>query len=230
MVGRRSLPAAAGKRHPRQPEAYKQVVDEIYSRLFSFYGPRGWWPGDSPFEVAVGAILTQNTNWTNVEKAITNLKQRDCLSASVMSSMPDLELAEMIRPAGYYNIKTKRLKAFLRFLGDNYAGDMARMKETPTGRLRDDLLAVNGIGRETADSILLYALDRPVFVIDAYTKRLMSRHHILDEGASYEEYQTFFHRNLRADATMFNEYHALIVSVGKEFCRPTPRCEGCPLG
>jgi endonuclease III related protein len=230
MVGPRSFSAVVNRKCSQRPESFKKLVAGIYAALFSFYGPRSWWPGDSPFEIAVGAILTQNTNWTNVEKAIANLKQHGALCASVLHKMPDHDLAQMIRPAGYYNIKTKRLKAFLHFLMDEYGGDMSCMSETATDRLRRDLLAINGVGQETADSILLYALERPVFVIDAYTKRVMSRHGVLDAGASYEEYQSFFHLYMESDTAVFNEYHALIVSVGRDFCRPRPRCEGCPLG
>jgi len=223
------LPAVAKREHSQQPQSFKKVVAAIYRKLFSFYGPREWWPGDSPFEVAVGAILTQNTNWSNVEKAIANLKRQGALCAHALHGMPNHELAQMIRPAGYYNIKTKRLKAFLEYLMTGYGGDMELMANIDTDRLRGDLLAVNGIGQETADSILLYALERPVFVIDAYTKRVMSRHGLMDAEASYEEYQSFFHRNMDYRTEVFNEYHALIVSVGKDFCKPTPKCEGCPL-
>jgi len=224
-----SFPAVANRKCLQQPEPYKKAVNGIYGKLFSFYGPRGWWPGDSPFEIAVGAILTQNTNWSNVEKAIANLKRQDVLYAEAMCKMSSQELAQLIRPAGYYNVKAKRLRAFLCFLMDEYGGDMARMKETATERLRDALLSINGVGQETADSILLYALGRPVFVIDAYTKRVMSRHGLMAEEASYGEYQALFYRCIDPDTTLFNEYHALLVSVGKDFCKPTPKCAGCPL-
>jgi endonuclease III related protein len=229
MVDFRFFPAVAGSKRPRQPESRNRVVAAIYGKLLSFYGPRKWWPGDSPFEVAVGAILTQNTNWSNVEKAIINLKQKAALCPFVLHKMAHGDLSAIIRPAGYYNVKTKRLKAFLKFLMQEYGGDMDRMAKADTARLRPDLLAINGIGPETADSILLYALGKPVFVIDAYTKRIMSRHGILGPEVSYEAYQDFFHRNMKTDTAVFNEYHALIVNVGKDFCRPRPRCEGCPL-
>ncbi len=207
----------------------KKIVGRIYRKLFSFYGCRDWWPGDSPFEVAVGAILTQNTNWANVEKAIANLKHHRALSAKALHEMPIQDIASLIRPSGYYNVKAKRLKAFIGFLMAAYEGDMALMAGTSTERLRVDLLAINGVGQETADSILLYALNRPVFVIDAYTKRVFSRHGIMDVRAGYEECQNLFHGSMQADTAVYNEYHALIVSVGKEFCRPAPRCARCPL-
>ena len=202
---------------------------EIYDKLYAFYGPQHWWPGDSPFEVAVGAILTQNTNWTNVEKAIANLRTARVLSARALYRVPTAELALLIRPSGYFNIKALRLKAFLAFILTSYGGSMKKMGKGDTSSLRQDLLNVRGIGPETADSILLYALDKPVFVIDAYTKRVMSRHGILDHGASYDEYQRMFHELPGNDIRLFNEYHALLVMVGKDYCKPKPRCENCPL-
>lgn len=202
---------------------------KIYHKLYSFYGPQNWWPGDTPFEVAVGAILTQNTNWSNVEKAIRNLKAEKMLSAHAMYKLPVERLAGLIRPAGYFNVKAKRLLSFLDFLMKDYGGSMKRMQKETTGTLREKLLAVNGIGPETADSILLYALDKPVFVIDAYTKRALSRHGILEYNASYDEYQELFHREFDQDLRLYNEFHALFVMVGKDYCKPKPRCETCPL-
>jgi endonuclease-3 related protein len=207
----------------------RQVIKSIYKKLLAFYGAREWWPGDTRFEIAVGAILTQNTSWTNVEKAIGNLKKKRVLTAGSMHRLSANELADVIRPAGYYNVKAKRLRAFTQFLADYYDMDMARMRATETELLRRQLLSVNGVGQETADSILLYALGRPVFVIDAYTKRIMSRHGVADVKASYEEYQSLFYESLELDAGLFNEYHALLVSVGKDFCKPVPKCEYCPL-
>lgn len=201
----------------------------IYKKLYSFYGPQFWWPGDTSFEIAVGAILTQNTNWGNVEKAIKNLKDANALSAKAIHSMQMLELASLIKPAGYFNVKAKRLKAFIDFICCNYRGKIAAMKKRPLNELRLKLLNVHGIGNETADSILLYALDKPVFVIDAYTRRVLSRHKILDYNASYDEYQSLFHKNFDEDVQLFNEYHALFVRVGKEYCRPKPLCEQCPI-
>jgi len=202
---------------------------DVYNRLFSYFGPQYWWPGDTPFEVMVGAILTQNTNWGNVEKAITNLKNSDSLDPEIIHRMRKDRLASLIRPAGYFNIKTARLKSFIAFFMNHYDGTVTRMKRSDAQTVRNELLAVHGIGPETADSILLYALDKPVFVIDAYTKRVLSRHGILPFELSYDEFQSLFHAHLPADRTLFNEYHALFVRVGKEFCKPKPRCEGCPL-
>lgn len=201
----------------------------IFNKLYSFYGPQHWWPGDSAFEVAIGAILTQNTNWTNVEKAINNLKAVRLLNPKRLMEIPEEKLVLLIRPAGYYNIKAKRLKAFIEFLMNDYKGSMKMMKRDDTVSLRKKLLSINGIGPETADSILLYALDKPVFVIDAYTKRVLSRHGIMDHDAPYDEYQRLFHKELDEDVSLFNEFHALFVRVGKDFCRPIPKCSGCPL-
>ncbi|MEW5746016.1 MAG: endonuclease III domain-containing protein [Nitrospirota bacterium] len=207
----------------------KRRLLKIYDSLFSFYGPQHWWPGETPFEVAVGAILTQNTNWTNVEKAIANLRKARLLSPKALRALPTERLAALIRPAGYFNVKASRLKAFLDFLGERYGSSMDRMRKQDMQLLREEMLGVKGIGPETADSILLYALDKPVFVIDAYTKRVLSRHGILDLDASYRAYQDLFHRAFDEDVPFFNEYHALMVMVGKDFCKPEPRCERCPL-
>lgn len=202
---------------------------DIYSRLFSTFGRRHWWPGDSPFEVMVGAILTQNTNWGNVERAIKNLKRARALTPATIHEMSHERLAGLIRPAGYFNVKAKRLKAFIEFFIKRYSGRVSKMRKVDTETLRRELLSVNGIGPETADSMLLYALERPVFVIDAYTKRVLSRHGIMDGSESYERFQELFHDALSCDVRLFNEYHALLVRLGKDFCKPRPRCEGCPL-
>jgi endonuclease-3 related protein len=201
----------------------------IYEKLYAFYGPQYWWPGDTPFEITVGAILTQNTNWANVEKAIDNLKVHHVLNARALHKLPIQTLAALVRPSGYYNIKAKRIRAFLNFLVEKYGGSVRRMKNDETRTLRKELLAINGIGPETADSILLYALQKPVFVIDAYTRRIISRHDILDANVRYDEYQDFFHCELDQNVHLFNEYHALLVRVGKEYCRSQPQCERCPL-
>ena len=201
----------------------------IYKKLFKSFGPQNWWPGDTPFEVAVGAILTQNTNWGNVEKAINNLKKEKVLNAKAIHDMPVNRLASLIRPAGYFNVKAKRLKAFINFLMNDCHGSMKNMKKKEMHSLRKKLLSVNGIGPETADSILLYALDKPIFVIDAYTKRVLSRHNILGHDEPYDRFQELFHSSLKKDAKLFNEYHALFVRVGKTFCKSKPICEGCPL-
>jgi endonuclease-3 related protein len=202
---------------------------DYFKKALKDLGPQHWWPGETPFEVAVGAILTQNTAWRNVEKAIANLKARGVLDPFKLHALPPAELATLIRPAGYFNIKTKRLKSFLKFLIEEYEGDLERMKSDGTETLREKLLAVRGIGPETADSILLYALEKPVFVVDAYTKRIFLRHEVVGEEADYHEVQEYFLRHLPTDVKTFNELHALIVNVGKNWCRPKqPDCEHCP--
>ncbi len=201
----------------------------VYNKLYSRFGPQHWWPGETPFEVAVGAILTQNTNWGNVEKAINNLKREGKLNASAIHKMDPGRLATLIKPAGYFNIKAKRVKHFVDFLTKEYRGSMAEMKREKMDVIRENLLGVNGIGPETADSIILYALDKPVFVVDAYTKRVLSRHNIMGHAASYDSFQKLFHSNLERNFSFFNEYHALFVRVAKEHCRTKPICEGCPL-
>ncbi len=204
-------------------------IREIYKKLCKTFGPQHWWPGDTPFEIAVGAVLTQNTNWGNVEKAINNLKKAKALNAKALHKMPVKKLAQLIRPAGYFNVKAKRLKSFIDFLISNYQGSMQRLKRDDIDSLRHKLLDVNGVGPETADSILLYALDKPIFVIDAYTKRALSRHKILKYDEPYEKFQQLFHSSLKRDLKLFNEYHALFVRLGKTFCKIKPVCEECPL-
>lgn len=201
----------------------------IYRKLYKAFGPQKWWPGDTPFEVAVGAILTQNTNWGNVEKAINNLKKEKVLNARAIHGMPVKKLASLIQPSGYFNIKAKRLKSFINFLMNDYHGSMENMRKEEMHSLREKLLDVNGIGPETADSILLYALDKPIFVIDAYTKRVLSRHNILGHDEPYDRFQELFHSSLKKDVKLYNEYHALFVRVGKMFCKTKPVCEECPL-
>ena len=207
----------------------KKELKRFYNRLYKSFGPQGWWPGRTRFEVIVGAILTQNTNWTNVEKAIKNLKAEGALTIKAMGALSETRLATLIRPSGYFNIKAKRLKSFLRWLGKSYNGNLDRLFEVET--LREELLGVKGIGPETADSIILYAAKRPVFVIDAYTKRLLTRHGLAGEKVTYDEMQSLFMDNLEHDEGVFNEYHALIVMVGKNFCKSrNPICGECPLG
>jgi len=202
---------------------------QIYELLYERYGPQHWWPGRTRFEIIVGAILTQNTNWGNVEKAIANLKAAGCLTAQRLYRMDTGELAELIRPAGYYNIKASRLKNFLDWLFDNYDGNLEQLEHLSAGEMREQLLAVKGIGAETADSVVLYAFDKPVFVVDTYTCRVLGRHELIEAGANYEQVREYFESNLPADIKLFNEYHALLVRVGKQYCRPKARCEGCPL-
>jgi endonuclease-3 related protein len=202
----------------------------IYGKLYKSFGSQRWWPADTPFEVMVGAILTQNTNWQNVEKAVVNLKKNKALDSLKLYRMPQNKLALLIRPAGYFNIKAKRLKNFLKFYHDNYGAKVKNMRGVDSHILRNELLCVNGVGQETADSILLYALHKPVFVVDAYTKRICFRHGLIPEDASYQDAQKLFMQNLKNDVQLFNEYHALLVRIGKDFCRKSkPRCGICPL-
>ncbi len=198
--------------------------------MYEALGPQGWWPGETPFEVCVGAILTQNTNWQNVERAIDNLKKRGLLSPQALYELPEGILAELIRPAGYYRVKARRLKNFIRFLVEDFEGDLAKLFALPLEEARQALLKVSGIGPETADSILLYAGEKPTFVIDAYTRRILLRHGLATEDMGYEDLREMFMRHLPEDPALYNEYHALLVAVGKNFCRPqNPRCEDCPL-
>lgn len=206
-----------------------QQLTEIYELLFRHFGPQHWWPGETEFEIITGAILTQNTSWSNVEKAIKNLREGNYLSADKLYNLEINKLAELIRPAGYYNIKAKRLKNFLSWLFCNYDGRLANLKRLSVDRLREELLAIKGIGPETADSILLYAFDKEIFVIDAYTARITIRHQLIEPEADYGQLQDLFKSNLPADVKLFNEYHALLVRVGKEFCRTKARCDNCPL-
>jgi len=203
----------------------------IYRKLYAAFGPQHGWPGKTPFEVMVGAILTQNTAWSNVEKAVANLKHDKLLSPLKLHQAPVRKISRLIKPSGYYNIKTARLREFLSFLFNGYQGSIAKMSGANTRQLRRQLLAVKGIGEETADSILLYALRKPVFVVDAYTRRILSRHRLIKKDAAYQETQNLFMENLENQVQLFNEYHALLVKLGKEFCRKTnPRCRECPLG
>ncbi len=198
--------------------------------MYEHYGPQKWWPGDTALEVMIGAVLTQNTNWTNVEKAIANLKMADMLSVARLKALPVEELAEYIRPSGYYNIKAKRLKNLFQMIEEAYEGELDFFLEDSLDESRENLLRVNGVGPETADSILLYAAGKPVFVIDTYTHRVFSRHQIVEEESDYHSLQQDFMDQLPDDVALFNEYHALIVAVAKEFCKKTnPRCEECPL-
>lgn len=208
------------------------TLELIYKKLYNHFGPQAWWPAETPFEVMVGAILTQNTNWLNVERVINNLKKYKLLAPDKLHRLPHKKLASLIKQVGFYNIKTKRLKEFLGFFIKHYQGSLKKMSCEDTYNLRLELLSVNGIGPETADSILLYALNKPVFVIDAYTRRILSRHKLIREDAPYDEIQDFFMKNLRESALvrLFNEYHALLVRLGKEFClKDKPKCDICPL-
>ena len=207
----------------------RALLMDIYNRLFKTYGPRHWWPGETPFEVMVGAILTQNTSWKNVEKAIQSLKNDGGLNPEGIYRLKKSQLASLIKSSGYYRIKANRLKAFVNFLFENYDGNISRMRKEKLETLRQQLLGVKGIGPETADSILLYSLGKPIFVVDAYTKRILSRHGMISERDSYEEIQRLFMNHLPHNKRLFNEYHALFVHLGKTVCKKIPRCDICPL-
>ncbi len=206
-----------------------EQLTEVYQLLFDRFGPQHWWPGETQFEIIAGAVLTQNTNWANVKKAIANLKSAHLLTPEKLYHLDPSQLAELIRPAGYYNIKAKRLKNFVNWLFQNYDGQLTNLQNLDTGQLRAELLAIKGIGPETADSILLYAFNREIFVIDAYTARIACRHGLIQPGADYEQLRELFQSNLPQDSQLFNEYHALLVRLGKEFCRPKAKCSACPL-
>jgi endonuclease-3 related protein len=207
------------------------ALPKYYDAMLAALGPLKWWPAKTPFEVIVGAILTQNAAWGNVEKAIVNLRREKMLTVSAIERVPQARLARLIRSSGYFRQKAKKLKAFVKFLRKEYGGSLARMFRTPTQELREELLAVHGIGPETADSILLYAGKHSVFVVDAYTRRILERHGHISEKSSYEEIRAFFESNLARDAQLYNEFHAQIVNVGKNWCRKkNPLCHACPLG
>jgi endonuclease III related protein len=201
----------------------------IYEKLEKFFGDLHWWPGETSFEVAVGAILTQNTNWVNVERAIGQLKAEGVLEPRALHGLDDETLANLIRPSGYFRVKTKRLKAFLDVLCGDFGGDLERMLAGELPQARQRLLGISGIGEETADSMLLYAGGRPVFVIDAYTRRILTRHGVIDGKMPYGELQRLFMTHLPRDAGLYNQYHAMIVATGKRYCRKEPRCGECPL-
>ena len=199
----------------------------VFKTLLSRYGPQHWWPGDTPFEVMVGAVLTQNTAWSNVERAIDNLKTVERLSLDRMFAIPEAKLAQLIRPAGYFNIKAQRLTSLCRFVRER--GGVRGLMTIPTDRFRTALLEVHGIGPETADDILLYAFERPVFVVDAYTRRLFSRLGVISGAEPYEVLRRGFETGLGPDVKLFNEFHALIVRHAKQVCAGKPQCDGCPL-
>lgn len=219
---------------------HRQLLTAFYEAMSAHFGPCRWWPGETPFEVAVGAVLTQNTAWRNVEKALDRLKANGPPSPRGLLEMPQAELVEALRPSGFYRLKTARLRGLLAYMATfdgfydhspNQGRDLAFMQGRDTKTLRRELLAVKGIGPETADCILLYALGRPSFVVDAYTRRLLYRHGLLPENANYETMRDLFVNALPVDAALYNEYHALIVRTGGEFCKKSlPRCRACPLG
>ena len=205
------------------------TLHEVYERLLQHYGPQHWWPADSPLEVMLGAILTQNTSWKNVEKALKNLREADLMDASRLLAVAPAELEELLRPAGYFRQKVARIRNLLKLLFDRYQGELTRMFATDLETLRQELLALNGIGPETADSILLHAAGKPSFVIDTYTNRVMKRHGWIEYEADYHAMKDHFESTLERDVALYNEFHALLVRVGNQHCRKTPDCENCPL-
>jgi endonuclease-3 related protein len=206
------------------------MLTEVYGRLLDAFGPQHWWPGESPFEVMVGAVLTQNTNWKNVERAIHNLREADLLEPHALLEVPLEELEELIRPAGYFRVKAKRLRSLLEFFVGRYDGSVEAMSATSVAELRGELLAVHGIGPETADSILLYAVGLPIFVVDAYTHRIFARHGWIGFDADYHQIQDYVQGELPQDAPTYNEFHSLLVRLGKNYCVKTnPKCAECPL-
>ncbi len=216
-------------KYPVNSQATGQLLQKIYQRLLDAYGPQHWWPAEEPFEVMVGAILTQSAAWLNVEKAIANLKKAGALSPKALRQLSPSELANLIHPCIYYNVKARKLKALVHWLGECYGDNLSRLFASSPDRLREQLLSVWGIGEETADSIILYAANKPVFVIDAYTRRIINRLGLAPNGNSYAAHQSFFMDNLPADTTLFNEYHALLVCLGKDACRSRPLCQQCCL-
>lgn len=207
----------------------KRKVRAIHDHLFETWGPQHWWPGDGRDEIIIGAVLTQNTSWRNVTRAIANLKEaRLCTLRGLALSTPEA-IAPLIRPSGYFNLKSRRLHSVATWFAPGGRPRFAELEDRPLGELRSELLAVHGVGRETADSILLYALDRPSFVVDTYTQRVFSRHGFIREGATYEELREFLAGAIPEDVRLYNEFHALLVRVGHNHCKPTPVCSTCPL-
>ena len=213
---------------PRSSPLRRRLL-RCYEVLFRRFGPQGWWPARSPFEVVVGAILTQNAAWVNVERAIRRLRAAGALRPGALPALPPVRLAALVRPSGYFRVKARRLRAFADHLARRHDGRLARMLRQPATALRAELLSIPGIGPETADSIVLYAAGRPVFVVDAYTRRILARHRIVAHDSDYATLQALFMDNLPRDPGLFNEYHALLVRVAKEYCRTRPRCAECPL-
>jgi endonuclease III related protein len=206
------------------------MLTDVFHRLLDVFGPQHWWPGETPFEVIVGAVLTQNTSWQNVERAIGKLKDADLLDPQALYGVAVEELEELIQPAGYFRVKARRLRCLLEFLVDRYGGSLDAMFQTNLSTLREELLSVHGIGPETADSILLYAGGLPSFVVDAYTHRVFARHGWIGYDADYHQIQDYVHGELAQDSPTYNEFHALIVRLGKDFCKKSnPKCAECPL-
>lgn len=221
--------------HPRNSGATdastgcREDLLRLYELLNEHFGDLHWWPANGPFEVMVGAILTQNTAWTNVEKAIAALRKRGLLTPEALSAIDEEDLSGVIRASGYHRVKAKRLKSLVRFFLQEYAGDISVMSREALPALREKLLAISGIGPETADSILLYACGKPVFVSDVYTHRILNRHRLIVEDADAKEIRALFMTHLPHDASLFNQFHALLVYTGKNYCRTIPKCDACPL-
>jgi len=213
----------------KRKKSIRKKLTEMYSLLYSHFGWQNWWPAKTKFEVMVGAILTQNTSWKNVERAIKNLRVHNLINPFRLHSVSDKKCASLIKPAGYFNVKTKRLKNFVSFFLRRYNGSLKSLFAQDLKPLRHELLSVNGIGQETADSILLYAGEKAIFVVDAYTRRILMRHNLINENATYETIQNIFMKNLPRDVKLFNDFHAQIVRCGNVYCRRISRCEKCPL-
>lgn len=205
------------------------LLREVYERLLGHYGPQRWWPADSRFEIIIGAILTQAVAWSNVEKAIANLRSAQALEPAALHALPTGELAHLIRPAGYYNAKARKIKAFVAHLHEHYRHDLDALLSKEAGALRHELLSIHGIGPETADSVMLYAAGQPIFVVDTYTRRLLSRISLVCDDIGYDDLQGTFENHLPSQVPLFREYHALIVQHGKCMCRKRPLCVACPL-
>jgi|WetSurSiteA1Bulk_404760.scaffolds.fasta_scaffold11277_3 endonuclease III related protein len=214
---------------PKKKAVTQTLLMSMYRALFEWFGPRHWWPANSPFEVCVGAILTQNTAWRNVAKAIENLKAADRLDPLEIYRTNHEELAQLIRPAGYFNVKAIRLRNFVNMLVEDHGGDLHSLFSTPTASLREELLSVKGIGKETADSIILYAANKPIFVVDTYTKRVLYRHGLVRENADYDSMQSMLEANLPSEVALFNDFHAQFDAAGHFYCKKSPLCEKCPL-
>ncbi|MCG6536976.1 MAG: endonuclease III domain-containing protein [Syntrophales bacterium LBB04] len=229
-VERDKQPASVARAHEVSDAKLAAYLWQTYDLLDGYFGNLHWWPADSAFEMAVGSILTQNTAWRNVCLAITKLKEAGIVAPSDLEEVETERLEILIRSSGYYHVKARRLKAFSAFLQAEYDGSMTSFAAGTVNILRKKLLHVDGIGAETADSILLYACQKPIFVVDTYTKRILSRHAVVAETANYDTVQDKFMSNLPVSVPLYNQYHALLVHTGKQFCSTTKRCEGCPLG
>lgn len=208
----------------------KKKLETVYNKLLNKFGEQHWWPAETPFEVCVGAILTQSTSWSNVEKAINNLKKEGLLSPHKLNKIETRKLAKLIKPAGYFNSKARKIKEFTNHLEKKHKNNLDKLFNQPVDKLREELLSIWGIGPETADSIILYSANKPTFVVDAYTKRIFHRLGFTEEDVGYDELKEFFEENLPRDTQLYNEFHALIVRLGKEHCKKTnPVCRNCPL-